>query len=161
MITLECNYSKKLGLPQYSSHQFSITLRTEIADLAAVQAESSRLYALLQQSVDASIQQTGFLPHANGNSQNGCGNGNGNGQTESWACSPKQRDLIVKIVEENKLDKNQVEALAQDRFNKTVKALNKLEASGLIDELLTQTGGTRTGNRGRRFNGRPDPAAAR
>ena len=33
MITLECNYSKKLGLPGYSSHQFAITLRTEIADL--------------------------------------------------------------------------------------------------------------------------------
>lgn len=32
MITLEANYSKKIGLPGYSSHQFSITLRTEIAD---------------------------------------------------------------------------------------------------------------------------------
>ena len=30
MIVLESNYSKKIGLPQYSSHQFSITLRTEI-----------------------------------------------------------------------------------------------------------------------------------
>ena len=40
-ITLECNYSKKLGLPGYSSHQFAITLRTEIADLARVQAESA------------------------------------------------------------------------------------------------------------------------
>jgi hypothetical protein len=47
MITLECNYSKKLGLPGYSSHQFAITLRTEIADLNQVQAESARLYKLL------------------------------------------------------------------------------------------------------------------
>ena len=161
MITLECNYSKKLGLPQYSSHQFSITLRTEIADLGTVQGESARLYALLQQSVDASIQHTGFLPGATSNSQNGSGTGNGNGRQESWACSSKQRDLIVKIVEENKLDKNQVEALAQDRFGKSVRALNKLEASGLIDELLTQTGGTPNGNQRRRFNGRPNPAPAR
>jgi hypothetical protein len=161
MITLECNYSKKLGLPQYSSHQFSITLRTEIADLGAVQGESARLYALLQQSVDASIQQTGFLPQPTTHGQNGSGNGNGNGRQESWACSPKQRDLIVKIVEENKLDKNQVEALAQDRFGKSVRALNKLEASGLIDELITQTGGTPSGNRRHRFNGRPSPAPAR
>jgi len=161
MITLECNYSKKLGLPQYSSHQFSITLRTEIADLAAVQTQSSRLYALLQQSVDASIQQTGFLPQANGNGQNGSANGNGNGRQESWACSPKQRDLILKIVEENKLDKSQIEALAQDRFGAAVKALNKLQASALIDELLTQTGGTRGGNHRRRFNGRPNPAPSR
>ena len=158
MITLECNYSKKLGLPQYSSHQFSITLRTEIADLAAVQAESARLYTLLQQSVDASIQQTGFLPQANGSGQNGSNSGNGNGRPDSWACSPKQRDLIVRIVEENKLDKNQVETLAQDRFGKSVRALNKLEASGLIDELITQTGGTPNGNRRRGYNDRPIPA---
>jgi hypothetical protein len=161
MITLECNYSKKLGLPQYSSHQFSITLRTEIGDLGAVQAESARLYALLQQSVDASIQQTGFLPQPNGNGQNGSGTGNGNGRQDAWACSAKQRDLIIKIVEENKLDKNQVEALAQDRFGKSVRMLNKLEASGLIDELITQTGGTPNGNQRRRFNGRPSPASAR
>jgi len=161
MITLECNYSKKLGLPQYSSHQFSITLRTEIADLAAVQAETARLYTLLQQSVDASIQQTGFLPQTNSSRQNGSGNGNGNSRQESWACSPKQQDLIVKIVEENKLDKNQVEALAQDRFGKSVRLLNKLEASGLIDELITQTGGTPNDNHRRRFNGRPNSTPAR
>ena len=56
------------------------------------------------------------------------------------ACSPKQQSLILKIVEEHKLEKAQVEALAQDRFGKTVKALNKLEASGLIDELLGKSG---------------------
>jgi len=44
MITLEANYSKKIGLPGYSSHQFSVTLRTEIADLSKVQDESARLY---------------------------------------------------------------------------------------------------------------------
>jgi hypothetical protein len=52
MITLECNYQKKLGLPGYSSHQFAITLRTEIADLNQVQSESARLYKLLQDGVD-------------------------------------------------------------------------------------------------------------
>jgi hypothetical protein len=161
MITLECNYSKKLGLPQYSSHQFSITLRTEIADLGSVQVESARLYALLQRSVDVSIQQTGFLPQTNSDGQHGSTNGSGNGRQESWACSPKQRDLVIKIVEENRLDKNQVEALAQDRFGKSVRALNKLEASGMIDELITQTGGTPSGNRGRRFNGRPSTVPTR
>ena len=33
MITLEETDSKKLALPGYSSHQCSITLRTEIADV--------------------------------------------------------------------------------------------------------------------------------
>lgn len=159
MITLECNYSKKLGLPAFSSHQFSITLRTEISDLMQVQAESARLYQLLQEGVDASIKDVGYLPeHTNGN-----GNGrptNGNGSADHWACSPKQKDLILKIVSENNLDKNQVEALSNDRFGKTVKTLNKLEASGLIDELITQTGGTPRGPR-RQFNSRATPAATR
>ena len=131
-----------------------------MTDPAQVATESGRLYDLLQGCVDNSIQKVGFLPeHGNGN---GNGNGrpaNGNGRSENWACSPKQRDLILKIVEENNLDKEKVEALAQDRFGKTVRALNKLEASGLIDELITQTGGTPNGNR-RRFN-QPTAAPAR
>jgi hypothetical protein len=36
MITLECNYSKKIGLPGYCSHQFSITLKTELNDVTKV-----------------------------------------------------------------------------------------------------------------------------
>src|SRR3954447_25044724 len=84
MITLECNYSKKIGLPGYSSHQFSITLKTEIGDLSVAQAESARLYKLLQSGVDHSLQEIGFLPTLNGNGHapaklNGHGNGNGNG----------------------------------------------------------------------------------
>ena len=145
MITLECNYQKKLGLPGYSSHQFAITLRTEIADLNQVQSESARLYKLLQEGVDTSIKETGYLPaNGNGNGQRGGQIGNGNGQSQAdngaWNCSGKQRDLILKIVEEHKLEKAKIEALAQDRFGKTVKALNKLEASGLIEELLEMTG---------------------
>jgi len=146
MILLEANYSKKIGLPGYSSHQFSVSLKTELADVSQVQSESSRLYARLQQSVDHSIQQVGYLPGANGNghkSENG--NGHSNGITpatdpDRWSCSDKQRDLILKITEEHKLDKAKVDQLAVDRFGKGVKALNKLEASGLIDELLVQTG---------------------
>src|SRR5580765_3598474 len=106
MITLEANYSKKLGLPGYSSHQFSVSLRTEITDLTQVQAESARLYKLLQEGVDASIKEPGYLPQ-NGNG-NGNGHSNGNGratQEDRWGCSEKQRELIIKIVEEHKLEK--------------------------------------------------------
>lgn len=76
MLTLECNYSKKIGLPGYSSHQFMVTLRTEITDLGAVQAESDRLYGLLQTAVDTSLQKVGYLPEPA--PKNGNGNGNGN-----------------------------------------------------------------------------------
>lgn len=151
-IHLEANYSKKLGLPGYSSHQYSVTIKTEVSDVTQVQAESGRLYELLQACVDHDIQKTGYLPQ-------GASNGNGNGRSENWACSPKQQDLIINIVEELKLDKNQVEALAQDRFGKTVRALNKLEASGLIDELINQTGGST--NQRRRFTPRSTQANQR
>ena len=78
---------------------------------------------------------------------NGTGNGNSNGNGEGWGCSAKQKALILDLVEQHKLDKNAVEQLAQDRFGKMVKALNRLEASGLIDELITQTGVERTSGR--------------
>ncbi len=163
MITLECNYSKKLGLPGYSSHQFAITLRTEIADLNQIQSESARLYKLLQEGVDTSIKETGYLPtNGNGNGQRGGQSGNGNGQSQAengdWNCSGKQKDLIHKIVEEHKLEKAKVETLAQDRFGKTVKALNKLEASGLIEELLEMTGQSKGRSR---FKGRYQRAGGR
>ena len=167
MITLEANYSKKIGLPQYSSHQFSITLRSEIADLSKVQDESARLYQELQHAVDTSIQEVGYLPEASGNGNgntpsrpsNGHSNGthtnvNGNGK-DVWNCSDKQRDLIVKIVDEHKLDKKDIEQLSLERFSKGVKLLNKLEASGLIDELLEKHGGKQNGrNRFQKAGGR-------
>jgi len=144
MITLEANYSKKIGLPGYSSHQFSVTLKSELSDVSKVEQESARLYDILQSSVDQNIQQVGFLPSepkSNGHQQNG--NGQHKPQDDKWACSDKQRELILKITEENKLDKTKVDQLAQDRFGKGVKLLNKLEASGLIEELLVETGQTK------------------
>ena len=162
-LVLEGNYSKKIGLAGYSSHQFSLTLKTEITDIAQVPAEAARLYRLLQDGVDTSIKEIGFLPgpttgttigNGNGHTQpqrNGNGNGHGNGQSthspsETWNCTPKQRDLILKIVAENHVDKNDIEGLAQERFGKGVKQLNKLEASGLIEELFEKYPGRRTSN---------------
>ena len=137
-IVFEANYSKKLGLPGFSSHQYSVTVRCEVADIKQVPAESNRIYKLLQDSVDKEIQHPGFLPNGSGNGGNGS-NGHqehkDNGK-DPWECSEKQKDLILKIVAENGLDKQEVDDLAQERFGKGVKKLNKLEASGLIEELL-------------------------
>ena len=52
MVVIEANYSKKLGLPAYSSHSYSITIRSEVADLSQVERESAKLYAILQGSVE-------------------------------------------------------------------------------------------------------------
>src|ERR1700745_2641375 len=73
-IHLEANYSKKLGLPGYSSHQYSVTIKTEVSDLSQAQAESSRLYDLLQSCVDKDIQRTGYLPQGGGNGNGAAGN---------------------------------------------------------------------------------------
>ena len=152
-IHLEANYSKKLGLPGCSSHQYSVTIKTEVIDPNQVQAESTRLYELLQSCVDREIQKTGFLPEAQQSGTGGNGSVQANGRGESWSCSPKQRDLILDIVEENRIDNNEVEKLAVDRFGKGVRQLDKLEASGLIDELLEKYGkGSR--NAGRRYGNR-------
>ncbi len=158
-VIIEANYSKKIGLPGYSSHQYKLTLRAELTDLTQVSAESQRLQGLLQASVDRELQQPGWLPPGNGNAptnghsngngngngrsngnghhpQNGNGNGNGHSQPERWNCSPKQQALILRIVEEHRLDKNDIEHLAQERFGKGVKQLNTLDVSGLIEELF-------------------------
>jgi len=163
-LVIEANYSKKVGLPGYSSHQFSLTLKAEITDINQVPAESARLYRLLQDGVDTSIQQVGWLPepkptngngngngHTNGNTPSHPRNGNGNGQPtngnhEQWNCTPKQQDLIIKIVDDNRLDKAEVEKLAMDRFGKGVRQLNKLEASGFIEELFERNPRQRNGN---------------
>jgi hypothetical protein len=162
-LVIEANYSKKVGLPGYSSHQFSLTLKAEITDINQAPAESARLYRLLQDGVDTSIQQVGWLPegkptngngHGNGHSQPRTGNGhsqprNGNGNAapaDAWNCTPKQQDLIIKIVDDNRLDKADVEKLAMDRFGKGVKQLNKLEASGFIEELCEKYPRPRNGN---------------
>ena len=158
-IHLEAIYSKKLGLPGYSSHQYSVTIKTEVTDPNQVPAESIRLYDILQSCVDREIQKTGFLPQGNDRGNGGTGvfaNNNG-----AWSCSPKQRDLILDIVDRNQLDKTEVEKLAQERFGKGVKQLNKLEAAGLIDQLIEKHDKT-GGNAGRRYgNRRYAPAGGR
>jgi hypothetical protein len=167
-IQLEANYSKKLGLPGYSSHQFSISLKVEISDVAQVQAESARLYKLLQDGVDTSIREAGYLPssngHGNGNGHpNGSGNGNGRQNPQGkdgWNCSDKQRDLIERIIQENNLAQNQIEQLAIDRFGKGIQRLNKLDASALIEELLEMTG-QKSNGKGRFQNRYPQKAGGR
>src|SRR5690242_1367301 len=111
-VILQMTYSKKLGLPNYSSHQCSVSVQTEISDLTQLTTETKKLYALVQDSVDREIQAVGFLPdatkygmHAPANGESGNGRETENG---AWACSERQRDLIEKIVRENNLDKNEV-----------------------------------------------------
>jgi hypothetical protein len=151
-IFIESNYSKKLGLPGYSSHSYSLTIRTELSDLSHLERESAKLYSILQGSVDREIQEVGFVPEANRANGPRCPKGDTNQSNgDQWACSDKQRDLILKIVEEYRLEKAVVEELAKDLFQKPVKTLNKLESSGLIAELLEKYGPKRERTNGRSY----------
>ncbi len=124
-LKLIANYSKRLGLPGYSSHQFSVSVETEITSTGDITDASSQLYRTLQKSVDEEIQSVGFIPDQNygvGTPKAGSSTAVGNGT--AWSCSDKQRDLILRIVEEHKLDRREVDDLAQDRFGKGIRQLN-------------------------------------
>ena len=156
-VIIEANYSKKLGLPCYSSYSYSVTIRSEVADLSQVDRESAKLYAILQQSVDREMQEPGFVPDGNGHGSTAPRTTSPASQPngDRWACSDRQKELILRVVEENKLDKQEIEALAKDMFNAPVKTLNKLQASGLIEELLAKYATKKTnggnGNGGRSY----------
>src|SRR6266480_8020020 len=124
-VKLIANYAKRLGLPGYSSHQFSVSIETELQNLDNVRDESARLYDSLQKAVDQQIQKTGFVPPD--------GYGMEVDKNGTWNCSQKQRELIEKIGKENNLDQNALDGLAAEMFGQSVQALNKLQASGLID----------------------------
>ncbi len=155
-IKLIANYSKHLGLPGYSSHQFSVSVETELMTTDDIAEQSARIYQLLQTNVDEQILHTGFVPptdygmedppaHTNGKHGSNVHAQNG----DHWKCSDKQKELILKLVEEHSLDKDEVDRLARQRFGKGVRTLNMVEASGLIDELLDTYGGKqRQDNRG-------------
>ena len=161
-IKLSANYSKKLGLPQYSSHSFSASVEVELTDISQVEQEIQKLYALLQHSVDQEIQNVGFIPSANGSNTNGNGhtsnnngrtyqlNGNGRQQAnghqqprangDSWNCTDGQRGFILRIISDNKMEKQEAEDLSIQLFGIGVKQLNKMQASQLIEDLLAKVG---------------------
>lgn len=146
-IKLIANYSKRLGLPGYSSHQFSVSLETELVATDDMACESERIYHLLQTSVDEQIQQVGFVPPV-GYGMNDDAQASPpvvqSPQTSfnggKWACTPKQRELLLKLVEEHQLHKPEIEAHCRELFGLPVTQLNKMQMSHLIDEVMKQCG---------------------
>lgn len=163
-IKLIANYAKRLGLPGYSSHQFSVSCETELTDLTQVHDEAARLYGLLQDSVDREIQQTGFVPgddygdkSSSSIQSNGQSHSNGNGQRNNghhpdadpaWQCSDRQRELIIGLATELNLDDASLDKRSERLFRRPAHQLNKLGASGLISDLLAEAG-TRRQREGR------------
>ena len=156
-IHLEFNYGKKLGLPGYSSHNFNVSVRSEVSNPEDILPETRRVYSILQGSVDSQIQNTGFIPGEAGNNSaqetqqpHNTGNvtrfpGNepqgatgASQDTSAWKCSPKQTALILKIMEENQLPEGWADKMAQELHGKQMSSLTKLEASGVVSEFLSR-----------------------
>ena len=153
-IKLIANYSKRLGLPGYSSHQFSVSVETELSAAGDIAAESERLYQLLQSNVDEQMLKTGYVPpkeyglhvqepdniiHHQPNDSPARTATNLSGSWlhgPAWKCSLRQQDLILKLIDEHHLEKAEVEELAHTLFGKGVTLLGKVQASGLIETLL-------------------------
>ena len=154
-IKLVANYSKRLGLPGYSSHQFSVSVETELRDLTEADSEMANLYHQLQRNVDAQIQETGFVPSDAYGSQSQPHqqrrpapqqhtqtqtHEHRESDTDGWSCSDKQQQFILRLMKENNLAITVIDDLSDRRFGRPAQRLNKMQASGLIDALLDQYG---------------------
>ena len=161
-VLLNVTYSKKLGLPNFSSHSCSASVQVEYPDVNQVAEENTRLYHLLQATVDKEIQQVGFMPDATSYGMNG-GQANGNGQQRQQngdaGISEKQLDLINRIVRENNANKADIENMAVEMFGGGVRTLNRMQASNLIDELFVKFP-RRNGNGNGRGKFQREPARA-
>lgn len=162
-IKLIANYSKRLGLPGYSSHQFEVSIETEIGNTSELDFAAERIYSSLQSAVDAQIRQVGFVPDAS------YGSGSISGRLRflpyvgsagflcavpgKTSCSPppiirhgivqeKQKQVILSLARKNGMADSALHDLAVLCFGRAVSQLNKLEASTLIKELMESFGGT-------------------
>lgn len=160
-ITLQTQFSKKCGLPNYSSISASASVEIEVHDLESIPSEIKQLYHVLQASVDSQLaEHVGFIPDdsygitdaqmPSGNpGPNGSGSHNPNGNHPSpaiWNCSDKQRQLIADLVVELGLTDDEVDARSARLFDKPAHRLDKLGASGLISSLLAEAGTRRQRN---------------
>ncbi len=153
-ITLKTDYRKTLGLPGYSSHSFAASVEVEINNIEDAPREIHELYSALQQNVDLQIQNPGFIPpdtygmdqptpraqipqaEQQQTPRNVTPHPSANPAPAEWKCSAKQQELICKLVDEKNLPKDEIEDLAHSLYSKGVRALTKLEASGLIERLF-------------------------
>jgi len=139
--------SKKVGQANYGSAGYSLTVQSEVSNLDQVREESRRLYNLLNDSVNSELsgenqeEKRAEWPTIVRNTP------------QEYKCSDKQRDLILKIINENEVDRADVESLSLEMFgNSDLKSLNKLQASGIIDEMLNRWGKKPTRSNNPRFS---------
>ena len=135
-ILLQFDYAKKLGLPNYSSHNFGVSMKAEVSDPEDIPQEAERAYRILQQAVDKQMENPGFLPSPRQENQDQT---NGT-DPQKWNCTEKQRGLILKILSQNDLPKSEVEQVAQEITGRPMSDLQKGQASLVVGEVLDRWG---------------------
>ena len=148
-ILLEFKYDKRLGLPGYSSHDFGVSMRTEVDNVEEIQEESERAYRLLQKSVDAQLRNSGFIGSENGKEQRSEENQTEKTDPQQWNCTERQRGLILKIIGQNNLPESEVDRVAQELHGRPMSELGKLQVSSVISEVLDRWGKHRRTDNGR------------
>ena len=140
-ILLEFSYGKKLGLPNFSSHNFGVSMKAEVNDPEAIPQEAEKVYSILQQSVDYQIANPGFIRSVNGKAMQVQTNGNDpKTDPDSWNCTIRQRGLILSILERNDLDPEVAEDLAQELHGRPMSDLGKSQVSEVIGQVLDRWG---------------------
>ena len=140
-ILLQFDYGKKLGLPNFSSHSFGVSMKAEVTNPEDIPQEAERVYSLLQESVDSQISNPGLVS---------CDQQRGTeilepknrikSDPDKWNCTVRQRSLIVGILERNDLDLDAVEDLSKELHGKSMSELSRPETSGLITVMLERWG---------------------
>ena len=144
-ILLQFDYGKKLGLPNYSSHNFGVSMKAEVSDPEDIPQEAERAYRILQQAVDKQMENPGFLPSPRQENQDQTNETD----PQKWNCTEKQRGLILKILSQNDLPESEVEQVAQEITGRPMSDLQKGQASLVVGEVLDRWGKHRRTDNGR------------
>ena len=136
-ILLEFKYDKRLGLPGYSSHDFGVSMRTEVNNVDQIKEESERAYRLLQQSVDSQLSNPGFIPSENGKEHK---QETKETNPDNWKVTERQRGLIIKILNQNDLPESAVEEVAMEVVGSSMNSLRSGQASLVVGAILDRWG---------------------
>ena len=148
-ILLQFDYGKKLGLPNYSSHNFGVSMKAEVSDPEDIPQEAERAYGILQQAVDKQMENPGFIPSGNGKEAESKETQTNGTDPEKWNCTERQRGLILKILSQNDLPESAIEEVAQELHGRPMSELGKLQVSSVISEVLDRWGRHRRTDNGR------------
>jgi hypothetical protein len=148
MLQIQATYQKRLGLPGYSSHAYTVSVTAEISSLRKLQSENERLYRLLQSSVDESLKTIGFMPEhsygmngaptkpVNGSEVQPAASKSSTNGGDDWACSAKQRKFVELVAKREQFTPADLDNFAERVCQASVRQLDKRQASKFIDELL-------------------------